>query len=114
LTNEKLLEITVISRGKRTIVPEPVKKLLKVRFTPGELAKVLWTQDGDEIVVTKGTPQSSFMKTLLSSNGTAAVPKHVREALKLKPTLQKEERIAWIRKGDKIIVRKETSLTRRG
>src|SRR2546425_13329705 len=106
--NEVLLETTVFSRGKRTTVPERVKELLKLRITPGKLTKLLWTQEGDEIVVTRGTPQSSFMKTLLSSGGTAALPKHVREALKLKSTPDKVERILWIQKGNKIIVRKET------
>ena len=103
-----LLETTVLSRGKRTTVPERVKELLKLRFTPGKLTKLLWAQEGDDIVVTRGTPQSSFMKTLLSSGGTAAVPKHAREALKLKWTPDKVERVLWIQKGNKIIVRKET------
>ena len=114
MTKEVLLETTVLSRGKRTTVPERVKELLKLRFTPGKLTKLLWTREGDEIVVTRGTPQSSFMKTLLSSNGTAAVPKLVREALKLKWTPDKTERILWIQKGNKIIVMRgmpQSSLT---
>ena len=108
MTNEALLETTVLSRGKRTTVPERVKELLKLRFTPGKLTKLLWTQVGDEIIVTRGTPQSSFMKTLLSGDGTAAVPKHVREALKLKWTPDKVERISWMQKGNKIIVTRGT------
>ena len=84
--------------------------MLKLRFTPGKLTKLLWTQVGDEIIVTRGTPQSSFMKTLLSGDGTAAVPKHVREALKLKWTPHKVERLLWTQKGNKIIVRKGTQV----
>ncbi len=98
----------ILSRGKRTAVPEQVKDLLDLKLTPGKLTKLLWTQEGDEIVVTKGTPQSSFMKTLLSSDGTAAVPKHVREALKLKWAADEVVRISWIQKGNQIIVRKGT------
>ena len=105
---ELFLETTVLSRGKRTTVPERVKELLKLRFTPGKLTKLLWTQEGEEMVVTRGTPQSSFMKTLLSSDGTSAVPKHVSEALKLKWTPDKVDGISWIQKGNKIIVRKGT------
>ncbi len=107
MTNELLLETTVLSRGKRTTVPERAKELLKLRFTPGKLTKLLWTQEGNEIVVKKGTPQSSWTKTLLSSDGSAAVPKHVREALKLKWTPDKVERILWMWKDNQIIVRKE-------
>jgi len=48
------------------------------------------------------------MKTLLSGDGTAAVPKRVREALKLKWTPDKVERISWMQKGNKIIVTRGT------
>ena len=81
-------------------------KALKLRYTPKKRQKLLWTQKGDEIIVTKGTPQSSFRKTILSRGGTAAVPRHIREALKLRSTLHHEERVVWIRKGDEIVVRK--------
>jgi hypothetical protein len=108
LTNEVLLDTTVFSRGKRTTVPKKAKELLNLRFTPGKLTKLLWSQEGNEIVVTKGTPQSSWMKTLLGSDESAAVPKHVREALKLKWTPDKVERILWMWKDNQIIVRKET------
>lgn len=108
MLNEVLLGTTVLSRGKRTAVPVRAKELLKLKFTSGKLTKLLWTQEGDDVVVTKGTHQSSWMKTLLSSDGTAAVPKHVREALKLKWTPGEVERILWIQKGGRIIVRKQT------
>ena len=81
-------------------------KALKLRYTPKKRQKLLWTQKGDEIIVTKGTPQSSFRKSILSRGGTAAVPRHIREALKLRSTLHHEERVIWIRKGDEIVVRK--------
>jgi translation initiation factor IF-1 len=108
LTNEFLLGITTLSSGGRTSVPKQVMEVLKLRYTPKKREKLLWLQEGDEIVVRKGTLQSSFRKTILSRDGTAAVPKHIREVLKLKFTLQKEERVIWIQKGDEIIVRKGT------
>jgi bifunctional DNA-binding transcriptional regulator/antitoxin component of YhaV-PrlF toxin-antitoxin module len=108
LTNEFLLGITTLSSGGRTSVPKQVMEVLKLRYTPKKREKLLWLQEGDEIVVRKGTLQSSFRKTILSGDGTAAVPKHIREVLKLKFTLQKEERVIWIQKGDEIIVRKGT------
>ncbi len=81
---------------------------LKLKPTVHEKEKMLWIQEGNEIIVRKGTPQSSYKKTMLSRGGRAAVPKHIREALKLKSTLQKEERMVWIRKGNEVIVRKGT------
>jgi bifunctional DNA-binding transcriptional regulator/antitoxin component of YhaV-PrlF toxin-antitoxin module len=108
LTNEFLLEITTLSSGGRTTVPKQVMQVLKLRYTPQKREKLLWLQEGEEIVVRKGTLQSSFRKTILSRDGTAAVPKHIREVLKLKSTLHKEERVMWIQKGDEIIVRKGT------
>jgi bifunctional DNA-binding transcriptional regulator/antitoxin component of YhaV-PrlF toxin-antitoxin module len=108
LKNELLLGITILSSGGRTTVPKQVMEVLKLRYTSQKREKLLWLQEGDEIVVRKGTPQSSFRKTILSGDGTAAVPKHIREVLKLKSTLHKEERVTWIQKGDEIIVRKGT------
>jgi hypothetical protein len=107
LTNE-LLGITILSRGGSTTVPKQVMKLLKLRYTPQKREKLLWTQKGGEIIVSKGTPQSSFTKTMLRRGGRAAVPKHIQEVLKLRYTLHKEERVIWIQKGDEIIVRKGT------
>ena len=60
---------------------------------------------GDEVNVRKGTPQSSFRKTKVDKEGRAAVPKHIRAALKLKTTL-KDERMVWIQRGDEIFVKK--------
>ncbi len=106
LTNELPLGITILSRGGKTTVPKQVMEMLKLRYTPQKREKILWTQKGDEIVVSKGTPQSSFRKTILTRGGRAAVPKHIREVLRLRSTLHKEERMIWIQKGDEIIVRK--------
>ena len=105
LTN-KLLGITILSRGGTTTVPKQVREVLKLKPALHKKEKLLWTQERDEIVVRKGTPQSSFRKTMLRRGGRTAVPKHIREVLKLKSTLHKEERMLWIRKGDEIIVRK--------
>ena len=106
MSDELPLGITILSSGGRTTVPKRVVEVLKLRYTPQEREKLLWLQEGDEVVVSKGTPESSFRKTMLSRGGTAAVPKHVRKALKLKSTLHREEKVIWIQKGDVIIVRK--------
>jgi bifunctional DNA-binding transcriptional regulator/antitoxin component of YhaV-PrlF toxin-antitoxin module len=108
LADELLLGITILGRGGRTNVPKRVREVLKLKPTPHKKEKMLWAQEGDEVVVRKGTPQSSFRKTILSIDGKAAVPKHIREALELKSTLHWEERMTWIRKGDEVIVRKGT------
>jgi hypothetical protein len=110
LANELLLGVTVLSRGGTTDVPEHVIEALNLKPKPHKRSKLLWTQkeDEDEVIVTKGTPQSSFRKTMLRRNGTAAVPRHIQEALKLKPTLHKEDSMIWLQKGDEIIVRKGT------
>ena len=108
LTNEILLGVTILRRGGTTIVPKQVMKVLKLRDVPQKREKLLWSQEGNEIIVSKGTPQSSFRKTMLRRGGRAAVPRHIMEFLKLKSALRREERILWIRKGDEIIVRKGT------
>jgi hypothetical protein len=108
LTDELLLGITILSRGGSTIVPKQVMKVLKLGYTAQKREKLLWTQKGDEIIVSKGTPQSSFTKTMLRRGGRAAVPRHIREALKLRSTLHDEARVIWIQRGNEIIVRKGT------
>ena len=108
LADEQLLGITILSIGGRTNVPAQVRDVLKLRPTRRKREKLLWTQEGNEVVVTKGTPQSSFRKTMFSRDGTAAVPRHIREALKLKSTLYKEDRILWVRRGEEVVVRKGT------
>ena len=81
-------------------------EVLKLKPGLQKKEKILWTQEGDEIIVEKGTPQSSYKKTMLSRSGKAAVPKHVRETLKLKSMLHREERMVWVQKGGKVIVRR--------
>jgi bifunctional DNA-binding transcriptional regulator/antitoxin component of YhaV-PrlF toxin-antitoxin module len=107
-SSELPLAITVLSAGGRTMVPRQVREVLKLRPAPHEeRVKLLWTLEGDEeVVVSKGTLQSSYKKTILGRSGRAAVPKHVREALNLESTPQKEERMIWVRKGNEITVRK--------
>lgn len=83
-------------------------EVLSLKPRPSERSKLLWTQLGDEVIVTKGTPQSDWRKTMLRSNGTAAIPRHIQQTLKLKKTAHDEERLLWIQMGDKIIVRKGT------
>jgi bifunctional DNA-binding transcriptional regulator/antitoxin component of YhaV-PrlF toxin-antitoxin module len=106
LTDELPLGVTILSAGGRTTVPGQVREVLKLRYTPQEREKILWTQKGDKIVVSKGTAQSSFRKTLLCRDGKAAVPKHITKALKLMSTVNGEDRVAWILIGDEVIVRK--------
>ncbi len=81
---------------------------MKLKSKLHKKEKILWTQEGDEVVVRKGTPQSSFRKTLLSIEGKAAIPKHVQNILKLKSAHHREDRVVWVRKGDAVLVRKGT------
>jgi len=108
LAREPLLGETILNRGGTTNVPEKVMEALGLKPKPGERSKLLWTMAGDEVIVSRGTPQSDWRKTMLRKNGTAAVPRHIQQALKLRITSQNEERVLWIRKGDRIIVRKGT------
>jgi hypothetical protein len=105
---ERLLGETILDRGGTTNVPEKVMKSLSLKPKPGERSKLLWTLEGDEVIVTKGTPQSDWRKTMLRKNGTAAVPRHIRQALKLKITSHSEERLLWILKGDQMIIKRGT------
>ena len=104
--HELLLGITTLSAGGTTAVPRQVMELLKLKLTLERREKILWTQEGDEVIVTKGTPRSSYEKTMLRRGGRTAIPRHIRKVLKLRTTLQREERIAWIRRGNEIVVRK--------
>jgi hypothetical protein len=105
---ELLLGVTVLTQGGTTTVPVRVQELLTMKSTPGRREKILWTEEGDEIVVSKGTPQSSFRKTMLREGGKAAVPKHIMKAMKLKSKLHNEDKVLWLQKGNQIIVRKGT------
>jgi hypothetical protein len=97
---------TILNKGGTTQVPEKVMEALGLKPKLGERSKLLWTPAGDDVIVTKGTPQSDWRKTMLRKNGTAAIPRHIQQALKLKITPHGEERLLWIRKGDQIVVRK--------
>jgi len=81
-------------------------EVLGLKPKPGERSKLLWTPAGDEVIVTKGTPQSDWKKTMLRKNGTAAIPRHIQQALRLKVTPHGEERLLWIKKGDRIVIKK--------
>jgi len=113
LTDELLLGITVLTSGGRTIVPDQVMELLNLRYTLQRRQKLLWIQEGGDVVVKRGTLQSSFRKTILSRGGKTAIPKHIREALKLNSTPRREEGLMWIRRGEDIIVRKGTPPSRK-
>ncbi|MDA4123391.1 MAG: hypothetical protein OK456_09455 [Thaumarchaeota archaeon] len=109
---EEILGVTVLvpvaGHGGRTTIPKQVMEALKLRYSPRKREKLLWTQEGDEAVVTKGTPQSDFRKTMLSRDDTTAVPKHVCKALKVKFTSPKEEGLVWLRRGNDILVRRSS------
>jgi len=78
LTDEPLLGITALASGGRTIVPDQVMELLKLRYTLQGWQKPPWIQEGGYVVVKRGTLQSGFRKTILSRWGKTAIPKHVR------------------------------------
>ena len=71
-----------------------VREMLKFKPTRQKRQKLFWTQQRNEIIVTRGTPQSDFRKTIFRRTGTAAVPRHIREVLEL--TIHKEERMLWM------------------
>jgi len=106
LARDFLLAETLLNRGGTTQVPEKVMEALGLKPKPGERSKLLWTPAGDEVIVTKGTPQSDRRKTMLRKNGTAAIPRHIQKALKLRITSHGEERLLWTRRGDQIVIRK--------
>lgn len=113
---EETLGVTVLvavgGHGGRTTIPKQVMEALELRYSPQKREKLLWAQEGDEVVVTKGSPQSDFRKTMLSRGYTTAVPKHICETLKLKLVRHREERLVWIRRGKDILVRRERHLAR--
>jgi hypothetical protein len=106
LARDFLLAETILNKGGTTQVPEKVMEALGLKPKPGERSKLLWTPAGDDVIVTKGAPQSDWRKTMLRKNGTAAIPRHIQQALKLKMTQHSEERLLWTKRGDQIVIRK--------
>jgi hypothetical protein len=106
LARDFLLAETILNRGGTTQVPEKVVEALGLKPRPGERSKLLWTPAGDEVIVTKGTPQSDWRKTMLRKNGTAAIPRHIQQALTVKISSHGEERLLWMRRGDQIVITK--------
>ena len=104
----ELLGETTLNKGGTTNVPEKVMKVLNLKPKQGERSKLLWTPAGETVIVTKGTPQSDWRKTMLRKNGTTAIPRYIQQALSLKFTAYKEEKLLWMRSGDQIVVRKGT------
>jgi hypothetical protein len=80
--------------------------LLNLRYALQSRQKLLWMEEGGDVVVKKGTQQSSFRKTILTRGGKTAIPKHIREALKMKSTREGDERVIWIQREKGVIVRK--------
>jgi hypothetical protein len=108
LVRETLLGELILNRSGTVIVPEKVIEVLSLKPKPGERSKLLWTPAEEEVIVTKGTPSPDWRKSMFRKNGTAAIPRHIQKALKLKITSKNEERVLWILKEDHVILRKET------
>ncbi len=106
MARDFLLGETILKRGGTTQIPEKVIEALGLKPKPGERSKLLWTPAGDDVIVIKGTPQSDWRKTMLRKNGTAAIPRHIQQALTLRITSHGEEKLLWMRRGDQIVVRK--------
>jgi len=106
LARDFLLGETILNRGGTTQVPEKVMEALGLKPKPGERSKLLWTPAGDDVIVTKGTPQSDWRKTMLRKNGTAAIPRHIQKALTLRNSSHSEEKLIWIRRENQIVIRK--------
>ncbi len=106
LARDFLVAETILNRGGTTQVPEKVMEALGLKPKQGERSKLLWTPAGDEVIVTKGTPQSDWRKTMLRKNGTTTIPRHIQKALTLRIIPHSEEKLLWMRMGDQIVVRK--------
>jgi hypothetical protein len=106
LVREFLLGETILNKGGTTNVPEKVMEALNLKPKRGGRSKLLWTPVGNGVIVTKGTPQSDWRKTMLRKNGTVAIPRHIQQALELRVTSPVQEKVLWILRGDQIIVRK--------
>ena len=69
MSRDLVLAETILNKGGTTQVPEKVMEALGLKPKRGERSKLLWTPAGDEVIVTKGTPQSDWRKTMLRRNG---------------------------------------------
>jgi len=106
LARDVLIAETILNRGGTIQVPEKVMEVLGLKPKLGERSKLLWTPAGDDVIVTRGTPQSDWRKTMLRKNGTAAIPRHIQKALTLRNSSHSEEKLIWIRRGNQIVIRK--------
>ncbi len=106
MARDSVLGETILNKGGTIHVPEKVVEALGLKPKPGERSKLLWTPAGEDVIVTRGTPQSDWRKTMLRKNGTAAIPRHIQQSLILKVTPKSEERLLWVRRGDQIVIRK--------
>ncbi|HEV2225532.1 MAG TPA: hypothetical protein VGR56_01860 [Nitrososphaerales archaeon] len=108
MVRELILGETTLNKGGTVEVPEKAMEALSLRPMPGERSKLLWTPARNEAIVTKGTLQSDWRKSMFRNNGTAAIPRHVQQALKLRTASKNEDRVLWISKGNQVVVRKRT------
>ena len=108
MTGELVLGETILNKVGAGKIPERVMEALALKPMPGERLKLLWTPARDEVIVTKGTPQSDWRKTMLRKNGTTTIPRHIRHVLRLRITAHGGGRVLWIQTGGQIVIRKWT------
>src|SRR5260370_7777186 len=86
LARELLLAETILNKGGTTQVPAKVMEALGLKPKPGERSKLLWTPAGDEVIVTKGTPQSDWRKTMTRKTANPPLPTHIHNTSTLTTT----------------------------
>src|SRR5260370_12103787 len=106
LARDLLIAETILNRGGTIQGPEKVMEVLGLKPKLGERSKLLWTPAGDDVIVTRGTPQSDWRKTMLRKNGTAAIPRHIQKALTLRNSSHSEEKLICISRGNETVIRK--------
>src|SRR5260370_1786352 len=106
LARDVIIAETILNRGGTIQVPEKVMEVLGLKPKLGERSKLLWTPAGDDVIVTRGTPQSDWRKTMLRKNGTAAIPRHIQKALTLRNSSHREEKLSWIRRVTESVIKK--------
>jgi hypothetical protein len=108
MARKVLLGEAILNRGGTVKIPDNVVEALDLMPKPGERSKLLWTPVGDEVIVSKGTPTSDWRKSMFRKNGTAAIPRHIQKALKLKSPSMNQEHVLWIWKEEKVVLRRRT------
>ena len=108
MVRELIIGETILNKGDTVKVPEKVIEAVGLKPMQGERSKLLWTLTRDEVIVTEGTPQSDWRKSMFRKNGTAAIPRHIQQALKLRMASKTGDKVLWILKGNQVVIRKGT------